>query len=63
MQKTTEFDRNGAVVLTVAKYKTSVSECYDGVGLSPDYAVENTEPDIDDQYAKAVEVANMLTAQ
>lgn len=63
MQKTTEFDKNGAVVLTVAKYRTAVSDCYDGVGLTPDHAVENTSPEYDDQYAKAVEVAEMLTAQ
>lgn len=63
MQKTTEFDKNGAVVLTVAKYRTAVSDCYDGVGLPPDHAVENTSPEYDDQYAKAVEVAEMLTAQ
>ena len=40
MQKTTEFNNNGAVVLTVAKYRTAVSECYDGVGLVPDVAAE-----------------------
>lgn len=58
MQQTTEFDKKGAVVLTVARYKTTVSDCYDGVGLIPDLTVENSDEDYDDQYAKAVEVAN-----
>lgn len=59
IQQTTKLDSGGAVVLTVAKYKTSLSECYDGVGITPDYAVENIDPEYDDQYMKAVEVANM----
>lgn len=60
MQQTTEFDKKGAVVLTVAKYKTSVSECYDEIGLTPDYTIENTNDDFDEQYEKAIEVANSL---
>lgn len=60
MQQTTEFDKKGAVVLTVAKYKTSVSECYDEIGLTPDYTIENTGDDFDEQYEKAIEVANSL---
>ena len=60
MQQTTEFDKKGAVVLTVAKYKTSVSECYDEIGLTPDYTIENTDDDFDEQYEKAIEVANSL---
>lgn len=56
MQTTTEFTNGGAVVLTIAEYKTSVSECYDGVGLTPDYIVENE--DTDEQYNKAVELIN-----
>ena len=57
MQQTTEFDNKGAVVLTVAKYKTERSECYDGVGLTPDISVENTDEAYDDQYAAAVDAA------
>ena len=57
MQQTTEFDNKGAVVLTVAKYKTTLSDCYDGVGLTPDQAVENIEEGVDDQYAAAVDAA------
>ena len=56
MQTTTEFTNSDAVVLTIAEYKTSVSECYDGVGLTPDYIVENE--DTDEQYNKAVELIN-----
>lgn len=59
IQQTTKLDTGGAVVLTVAKYKTSLSECYDGVGLTPDHAVENDDTDFDAQYITAIEVANM----
>ena len=62
MQNTTEFD-NGAVVLTVAQYKTEGSECYDGVGLTPDVQVENEQPDMDVQYIQAVETINMAVNQ
>ena len=58
MQTTTELSNGGAVVLTIAEYKTSVSECYDGVGLTPDYKVENENDDTDEQYVKAVEIIN-----
>ncbi len=58
MQTTTELSNGGAVVLTIAEYKTSVSECYDGVGLTPDYTVENENDDTDEQYNKAVEIIN-----
>lgn len=56
MQTTTEFTNGGAVVLTIAEYKTAVSKCYDGVGLTPKYTVENE--DTDEQYNKAVELIN-----
>ncbi len=55
MQKTTEFSNGGAVVLTVAKYKTAVSECYDGVGLTPDVAAENSSENFDMQLQAAVD--------
>jgi carboxyl-terminal processing protease len=63
MQQTTEFDKNGAVVLTVAKYKTTVSEYYDGVGLVPDYTVENTFDAYDEQKNRAVDAAMSLLGQ
>ncbi|EWM52535.1 S41 family peptidase [Ruminococcus flavefaciens] len=63
MQQTTEFGNNGAVVLTVAKYKTELSECYDGVGLVPDHPVENTDENIDEQRAQAIDVAMSLLEQ
>lgn len=52
MQTTAELSDGGAVILTIAEYKTSVSECYDKIGLTPDYVVE----DEDGQLDKAVEV-------
>lgn len=56
MQDTTELDDGGALVLTVAEYKTVYSECYNGIGITPDYQVENGDDGIDMQYNKAVEV-------
>ena len=56
MQETNEMDNGGAVILTVARYRTTVSECYDGIGLTPDYQVENEDEQVDAQYNKAVEV-------
>ena len=63
MQQTTEFDKNGAVVLTVAKYKTTVSEWYDGIGLTPDLTVENTSEEYDEQKSRAVDAAMSLLGQ
>ncbi len=54
MQSTIELSNGGAVVLTIAEYKTVISDCYDGVGITPDYIVENS--DSDDQYNKAIEI-------
>ena len=59
MQSTTEFESGGAVVLTVAEYKTVKSECYDGVGLSPDYSIQNEDVNIDSQLDKALEVVDL----
>ncbi len=56
MQTTTELANGGAVVLTIAKYKTAVSECYDGIGIMPDYVVKNENENIDEQYNKAIEI-------
>lgn len=56
MQTTTELANGGAVILTIAKYKTAVSECYDGIGITPDYVVENENENIDEQYNKAIEI-------
>lgn len=56
MQSTTELTNGGAVVLTIAEYKTTVSECYDGIGITPDYVVENEDENSDEQYNKAIEI-------
>ena len=61
MQTTASFE-DGAVVLTVAKYKTAKSESFDGIGLTPDYQVENEQEGNDAQYNQAVESANMAIA-
>ncbi|MDE6780584.1 MAG: S41 family peptidase [Ruminococcus sp.] len=57
MQSTTELSNGGAVVLTIAEYKTTVSDCYDGIGITPDYVVENND-NSDEQYNKAIEIVS-----
>lgn len=57
MQKITEFDNNGAVVLTVASCKTTVSDFYNEIGITPDYIVKNENSNYDSQKNKAIEVA------
>ena len=57
MQSTTEMGNGGAVVLTIAEYKTSRSDCYDGEGLTPDYQVENEDENYDAQLATASQFA------
>ena len=61
MQETNEMENGGAVILTVARYRTTVSDCYDGIGLTPDYQVENEDENVDAQYNKAVEI--LLTGE
>lgn len=56
MQSTTELDDGGALILTIAEYRTVFSECYDGIGITPDVQVKNDVEDVDSQYDKAVEV-------
>lgn len=56
MQSTTELEDGGALVLTIAKYRTAFSECYDGIGLTPDVQAVNDTEGVDSQYDKAVEV-------
>ncbi len=64
MQITTEMENGGAVVLTVAEYRTTVSECYDKIGLSPDYTVvdDNADDDYDVQYYEAMNIINRALA-
>lgn len=63
MQDITELDDGGAVVLTVAEYKTVFSECYNGIGITPDYQIENADDGIDMQYNKAIEVLQQMSAE
>lgn len=60
MQTTTELENGGAVILTVAEYKTAFSECYDGIGLTPDVPVENDVEGFDAQYSAAIEVVQQI---
>lgn len=58
MQVTSKLDDGSAVVLTVAEYKTVKSECYDKIGITPDYIVESDDENsnTDLQLNKAIEV-------
>lgn len=60
MQVTSKFDDGSAVVLTVAEYKTAFSECYNGIGISPDYIVEDDdETEADEPFDKAIELIKL----
>lgn len=60
MQVTSKFDDGSAVVLTVAEYKTAFSECYNGIGISPDYIVEDDdETEADEPCDKAIELIKL----
>lgn len=56
MQDTFTLSNGSTVILTVAEYKTTRSECYHGVGLVPDFEVKNEGTDEDLQMKKAVEI-------
>jgi carboxyl-terminal processing protease len=58
IQETEKMDDGGAIVLTVAKCRTAVSESYNGVGIVPDVIVENPAGgEGDPQFDAAVELA------
>ncbi|MBQ5336547.1 MAG: S41 family peptidase [Oscillospiraceae bacterium] len=56
MQDTFSLSNGSTVVLTVAEYKTTKSECYHGIGLKPDYEVLPSDGGEDVQLSKALEV-------
>ena len=57
MQNLFTLSDGSTITLTVARYKTTRSECYHGIGLKPDYEVEyDNDQESDKQFDKAVEV-------
>ena len=56
MQDTFSLSNGSTVVLTVAEYKTTKSDCYHGTGLKPDFEVFPAEGEEDVQLSKALEV-------
>jgi len=51
------FDDGSAVYLTIAEYQTTLSECFDGVGLTPDYITVQSDDELSDiQFDKALEI-------
>ncbi|MDO5559336.1 MAG: S41 family peptidase [Oscillospiraceae bacterium] len=62
MQDTFKLKDGGSVTLTVARYKTVRSECYHGVGLMPDYEIDDdVTTETDEQLEKALEVIKEKT--
>jgi carboxyl-terminal processing protease len=61
MQSVYKLDDGSAVSVTVAEYKTTVSDCYNGIGIAPDHIVPTSDEDKTDlQLSKAIEVINEL---
>ena len=68
MQDTFAMSNGGAVKLTVAKYRTTKSECFHEIGVKPDYevslpeGVDISKPDAskDTQLKKAIEVIKKI---
>mgnify|MGYP003528693027 FL=1 len=57
MQDTFKLSDGSTIVLTVARYKTTKSECYNGIGLAPDYEVkDDDQTSTDEQLDKALKV-------
>jgi carboxyl-terminal processing protease len=59
VQQTHALDDGTMVKYTSAKWLTPTGNCIDGVGITPNYVIENDEEteDIDEQLEKALEVA------
>ena len=54
MQATVPLDDGGGLTLTIARYQTTKSECYHGVGLTPDIVVElDSDSETDSQLETA----------
>lgn len=67
MQNTYTLENGDAIRLTIARYRTTKSECYHGVGIAPDFeaempkeftqtAIENIPTQDDTQLQKAIEI-------
>jgi len=56
IQQTATFDNGSMLKYTTAKWLRPNGECVDGVGIVPDYEVQNTATD-DNQLKKAIEIA------
>jgi len=71
MQNTYEFSDGSAITMSVARIYPSKSDCYDGIGLKPDYVTElpagasldKLSHDIDSQLQKALEILTSSAQQ
>ena len=55
-QTINEMSDGGAVILTVAEIKTASGDTYNGIGITPEVPVDDTDEGYDAPYYKAVEV-------
>jgi carboxyl-terminal processing protease len=63
MQETAEFDNGGAIIMTVAECRTTLSESYNGTGIVPDTIIDNEDNETDVQLAAAQEAAALAMMQ
>ena len=56
MQSTFTLYDDSSITLTVARYNPPSGVNYDGVGVTPDEHVENTEGDVDAQLLRGYEI-------
>lgn len=57
VQQTHTLEDGSMVKYTSAKWLTPKGTCIDEIGITPDYVIENTSLDIDEQLNKAIELA------
>lgn len=57
VQQTHSLDDGSMLKYTSAKWLTPNGKCIDGIGITPDIVVEDSENDVDEQLLKAIEVA------
>ena len=57
VQQTHTLEDGSMVKYTSAKWLTPNGDCIDGIGITPEYEIENMSIDVDDQLNKALELA------
>lgn len=57
VQQTHSLDDGSSLKYTSARWLTPNGKCIDGIGITPDIVVEESENDVDEQLLKAIEIA------